>query len=161
MITSDDIKALKKCDQIRITWRQDADVPSWEQSATVTCIRKAKEPLERDIEYRFTVRASPGERMSWKSTQRFRVISLDYWSDCFRTAQATLYNSIVAMLRKGDDVTLDLEVSASERNEEMGVVTDVIDIRIRRGGKSYRFRFDDWTIEARSQIRWLKETPLA
>jgi hypothetical protein len=163
-LSKDDIKALRKADRFIIEWARNP-ASAEPAPASLTCIRTAKEPLERDLEYviraRCTTRAATAY---WRRDAQPERVRYAYAMLYQYPEQACPVSSALALLRAGDRVSLRIDANnQSQSVDEAGIAVDTITLAIeRKAGKGYKrlsFVLQDFAVPRDSSMRICRVEP--
>lgn len=140
MLTKDDIKALKKADYLIIDWKRGNGSSN---TATIECVRCAKEPLEPDLRYRFQCTGNARNHTRWDNGDTLKIESVRECLDLYHS-QATPESTIVGLLRANDEINLEFWINNSELLDRAGLISEMCIMRVRRGkGETLSFRLFD------------------
>ena len=158
-LTRDDIKALRKCDRLTIEYKRPLSGSTEPAPAMLTCIKTSREPLERNLEYRFPVRCTTSAAMPyWRAdaTQlhvAYARAEMNVYHD-----QTCPVSSALSILRAGDRVSILIDANGQSQSvDEAGISVDTVTLAIERdSGKSvkrWNFVLDRFAVPHNSSIR--------
>ena len=138
-LTKDDIKAFRKADYMVLRWEPDSP------QASIELVKRATQPLEHNLTYSLTARATTHGHTLW--TDRTEVLEIDEVCALvdFYHSQCTPASTIAGLLKAGDSISFEFWINNSELMDRAGLVSQYCQMTVRRptkSGKDKVMRFD-------------------